>query len=218
MASRLVDEIDYLEKRYSLTGNIAIPDAASDIHIEADLKSRTLHFSMTVDAPADKATGKARVNWILKQLNKCEINGVSISAIWPSRAPDTTRNLPELRQDPPSILSAGSKTVPRAFRIDMTVDNPRRFSGRRTFIEDLESAIPSFYDNVVQHIQRWQPKPPKPIASSQLKDPSPPESIEVDQVLSDEEVKSKPDPIRLPIPGNKHIELLEIPAFLKRLE
>ena len=218
MASRLADDVDHLEKKHSLIGSIAIPDAASDIHVEADLKSRILNVSMTVDAPADRATGKARINWIRKQLTKCEIDGVSISAIWPSKAPDTTQNLSELRQDSLSILSAGSKTPPRAFRIGLTVDNPRRFSGRRTFIEDLESVIPSFYDNVGQHLQRWQPKPPKPIRSNQLKDPSHPDSDAGKRGGGDEEEKTKPVPVKLPMPGNKHTELLEIPAFLKRLE
>ncbi len=218
MASRLADDVDHLEKKHSLIGSIAIPDAASDLHVKADLKSRILHLSMTVDAPADRATGKARINWLLKQLNKCEIDGVSISAIWPSRAPDTTQNLSELRQESQSILSEGSKTPPRAFRIALTVDNPRRFTGRRTFVEDLESVIPSFYDNVGQHIQRWQPKPLKPIASNQGKGPSPQESAAGELGVKDEKEKSKPVPAKLPIAGNKHTELLEIPAFLKRLE
>ncbi len=218
MASRLADEIDHFEKEQTLVGIIAIPDAASDIHIEADLKSRIMHLSMTIDAPADRATGKARINWILKQLNNSEIDGVSISAIWPSRAVDTTRSLSELRQDSLSILTVGPKTAPRAFRVSLAVDNPRRFSGRRTFVEDLESAIPLFYDNVGQYIQRWRPKPPKPITSKQLKELSPSESDEGQRQTEVEEKKTKQGPVKLPIPGNKHTELIELPAFLKRME
>ena len=42
----------------------------------------------------------------------------------------------------------------------MIRDIAGRFSGRRTFIEDLENLIPEFYDRIGQHLRPWAPPPP----------------------------------------------------------
>jgi hypothetical protein len=38
-----------------------------------------------------------------------------------------------------------------------------RFTGPRTFIEDVERLVPEFYTLVGQHLKAWQPKAPKPV-------------------------------------------------------
>ena len=42
----------------------------------------------------------------------------------------------------------------------MIRDLAGRFSGRRTFIEDLENLIPEFYDRIGQNLRPWAPPPP----------------------------------------------------------
>ena len=44
----------------------------------------------------------------------------------------------------------------------MVKDLAGKFSGSRTFIEELESFVPTFYDNVGQYLQTYVAKPPKP--------------------------------------------------------
>ncbi len=163
MSLRLADDMELLERKHLLKGSYEITDAASELCVEADLKSRLLSIHMEVNAPADKATGKARVNWLLRHLAKAEPDQISVSAVWPSRAPDTVRSLEELRADPTAILTEGNKTAPRSFKVCMIVDDPKRFAGRKSFIEMFDTKVPYFYDNVGQHLRKWQPKPPKPV-------------------------------------------------------
>ena len=42
----------------------------------------------------------------------------------------------------------------------MIRDLAGRFSGRRTFVEDLENLIPEFYDRIGQNLRPWTPPPP----------------------------------------------------------
>ena len=108
----------------------------------------------------------------------------------------------------------GAPLAPKSFEVFYLSDNARRFSGRSTFIEDLEQIIPDFYDNVGQRLERWVPKPPKPVAEAEAAGEK------------DEKIKSKspessiaPSPAaeskRL-TPGNQHSVLLELPQFLRR--
>src|SRR5690606_28093368 len=43
----------------------------------------------------------------------------------------------------------------------MVRDIAGRFSGNKTFIEELERLVPEFYENVGQHLQPFRPKPPQ---------------------------------------------------------
>ena len=37
-----------------------------------------------------------------------------------------------------------------------------KFSGAKTFIEQLEATLPHYYEEVGQHLRAWVPPPPKP--------------------------------------------------------
>lgn len=43
----------------------------------------------------------------------------------------------------------------------MVRDIAGRFSGNRTFVEELERLVPEFYENVGQHLEAFRPKPPQ---------------------------------------------------------
>ena len=94
-----------------------------------------------------------------------------------------------------------SNAVPRAFEIIYSIVQAGRFSGRRTFIEDIEKACPKFYVNIGQHLKRRQPSPPKPITSI--------------NTTSRAGAQRVPDTVPL---GNDHTALLEVPQFLRRME
>ena len=50
--------------------------------------------------------------------------------------------------------------VPTSFEVVVITELGGRFSGRSTFIEELEKAIPTYYDRVGQHLRKWVPPPP----------------------------------------------------------
>lgn len=143
---------------------LQIPDAASDLLIQANLVSRSISVSMKLKAPMDKKSTSARVNWLLRMLKATDQDSrVIVKASWPSIIDDTQRSLSELLEDPNIIQCDNPKHAPVAFEVMLLQDSAARFSGSRTFIEDVEEATRVFYDLVGQHLKAWQPSPPKPV-------------------------------------------------------
>ncbi|MEQ9190535.1 MAG: hypothetical protein RLQ25_08525 [Alphaproteobacteria bacterium] len=147
----------------TLSATIQVPGAASEIEVTADLQTRTLRCAMQLQAPDDRKGAGARLNWLTRQLTRCHHPEVYIQAQWPGRTPPTMSTLLSIQEGGPSgLLPENSKLVPHHFQILMIRDTAGRFSGSRTFIEELEKLAIAFYDEVGQHLRAWQPRPPKP--------------------------------------------------------
>ena len=170
---------------------------------------------MEIEAPQDRKTGSARVNWLLKQLKQTEKLNVFVRIKWPSRAQDTVCRLSDLREDPKGILSEAT-SPPKSFEVFSVSEDGRRFAGRRTFIEEVERAVPVFYDQVGQHLKRWMPSPPKPVAKDLPQSAAAPKEKMADHHAS----KGIETPVQQANfrPGNKHHSLLDLPDFLRRVE
>jgi len=200
---RVRDDLDSLCAKGRLESFLQIPDAASDLNIVADIRNRSLRISMCVDAPKDKKTTKARVNWLLRQIKEVDQTGVSIGVIWASRASTVVISLDELREHPETIGNAADGPGVRAFEVILTSNSARRFTGRRTFIDEIEFIAPSFYEKIGQHLQTWKALPPKPKHSIVNE-----KEASIDTEKATEVAQA----------GNVHHDLLEIPEFLKRVQ
>lgn len=64
-AQRQNDEYAELKEGNTLQSVLAVPDAAAPVEIVADLMRRAVSVGMTLRAPEDKKTTKARLNWLL---------------------------------------------------------------------------------------------------------------------------------------------------------
>ena len=206
------DACAQLENRQHLTAALEVPDAASDIAIAADLKARSIRIGMQIAAPQDRQRTSARINWLLRQLKDATSENLFVRIIWPRRTQDTICSLEALRTDTRKV-EAENAQPPRAFEVFLVTTDTRRFAGRKTFVEELESAVPAFYEQVGQHLQTWRPKPPKPS--------KPPEDIDKPIAEDNGGVAPKsmtPDAVapHTTAAGNRHTALLEIPSFLKR--
>ncbi|MCF6304247.1 MAG: hypothetical protein L3J33_02615 [Rhodobacteraceae bacterium] len=157
---RLKTEIAKFCETKDLTAIYQVPDAASDILVEADLTRRTIDVSMKVKAPANKQSTKARVNWLLRMI-KDEDDRIIIRAFWPSKVGHTQNRLADLREKPKIIQAENAKLAPHSFQILLIEPLAGRFAGTRTFIEDVERIVPEFYSLVGQHLKAWQPSAPK---------------------------------------------------------
>ncbi len=208
----LNEDIEKLCRHSLMEARLQIPNAASDLHIVADLRSRTLRISMRLDAPRDKKSGKARLNWLLRQLSKvADRNHVSVGLVWSSRAATSIYPLDELIDNPEVADGSRPGSEIRAFDIVLASASARWFSGRRTFIEDLELLAPGFYESIGQHLRSWQPKPPKPKHSVMEQEVEPSNSgPDPDTPKPVHEVRP------LAHAGNAHSDLLEIPDYLRR--
>ena len=158
---RLRDEIKHLKETSQLKFTLTVPDAADDINIIADIRGRTISVSMDVDAPKDKKTAKARINWLLRQLRSSKPENIIIFAYWPNRTQTSSEELENLRENPELLELPVPNLAPRKFSIKLIHHAAGKFSGRRTFIEAIEECVPHFYREVGQRLRAWVPMPPK---------------------------------------------------------
>lgn len=159
--ARIKDDAELLIKSHLLQSSVIINDAAADVNIECDLKSRTISVYMRLQAPKDKKSTKARVNWLLRQLKQTESAGFSIKAIRPGKAQDTIKPLEHLREHPELIESENGNTTATIFDIIYSIDLAGRFSGRKVFIDELEKAVLHFYVQAGQSLKAWVAPAPK---------------------------------------------------------
>ena len=159
-ARRLRDACDALVSSNELHSSFSVPNAASDLEVTADLQRRTISCSMKLSSPLDKQRASARINWLRRQLRDVDGDDIQVRAFWPGRALPTQAPLAEVKLDSKCLENESPGMVPTGFEVVTIRDIAGRFSGRRTFIEDLENMIPEFYDEVGQHLRPWAPPPP----------------------------------------------------------
>ena len=162
---RLSDDCALLCKDKRLTSSIVVPHAAAPMEIVADLNRRIITCEMGLNAPEDRKSTKARVNWLIRQIPTAQ--GGDESAIWiqakrPGRSSETARTVAELRTDPVAIDDGSTaSSPPTSFVLWMQIDDARAFGGKRKFVEELEKLVPGFYERVGQHLKAWVPPAPK---------------------------------------------------------
>lgn len=167
---KLKKQIDSLVASNSLSSKIRVPDCASDIDVCVDLARKTISVSMLVKAPGDRKSTKARLNWLTKMLPESD-EQLLVRAHWPGRAAPTTKPLADLREDPALIQCDNTDLTPHSFEVLLVQSSGKRFAGRRTFLEDVESVVPKFYDCVGANLKAWQASPPKPVKPRNAPDP-----------------------------------------------
>ena len=157
LMSRVLDRLcseQVLEMEY------VIPDGVSGLTVRADLRARTLTTSMTLGAPEDRKTAKARVNWLLRQLAKTKVGGVHVKALY-GRREDIQHPLDVVRENPGVMSKDDLKVCPKRFEVRLIGDLGRTMEGPITFIQALETHVPSFYTEVGQRLRPWVPSAPR---------------------------------------------------------
>ena len=158
---RLRDDSEMLAKEHKLTCEIEIPHAAAPLDVTADLDRRTITCGMRVSAPQDKKSTKARVNWLARQLQGAQPQGMYVKAIRTGRAPDTQAPLSDVLNDATCLEADNTNSVATAFEVFYMVDLAGKFSGSKVFIEQLEQAVPHYYEQAGQRLRAWVAPPPR---------------------------------------------------------
>lgn len=178
----------------SLSATLTVPGAAAPLDVSADMNHRTVTVSARMPAPADKQSTQARVNWLLRQLQKSPDKDVHIRLHWPGRGPHTQHTLAELRDD----VALVDRDKPKHQVVSLEVCVVRQLGGRfaqsKNFITDLETIVPDFYEDVVQNLKAWQPPAPRLRAGRTEASDVTPESLAEDF----EEMATSPSPPPLP--------------------
>lgn len=116
---------------------------------------------MRLAAPADRQRPTSRLNWLLRQLQKTDPVGIHVRVNWPGRAPATQATLEVARSSTEALLADAPNALPNSFDVLLIRDLAGKFSGRKTFLEEVEAVLPYFYEQVGQHLRPYVAKPPK---------------------------------------------------------
>jgi hypothetical protein len=156
---RMKDDLQILASDNCLRAVFDVPNTAGVIDVCADLRKRSVFSSMRVAAPADRKSTKARLNWLVKQLQKSKPDDIHIRFIWPGRGQSTQHPLAVLR-DRPEVAEEANKVV-SSFEVVFFRDIGAKFAQRKNFITELEQTLADFYEQVGQHLKAWQPVAPR---------------------------------------------------------
>lgn len=159
--ARIKADAERLKAESCLCASLLVPDAAAPIEIRADLRGRSVVVSMKVRAPEDRKSNKARLGWLLRQIEASEPDGIHLRLHFMGRAPSRQSTLAEARVDPEAV--AGGRDAPELVSMEILLvrDLAARFAQRNKFISELEAAVPNFYERVGQHLKSWQARAPK---------------------------------------------------------
>ena len=159
-ALRLRDASDVLLSSNELRSSFIVPNAAGDITVTINLQRRTVSCSMTIKAPEDRKRVASRINWLARQLKKVDSDDILVRTYWAGRSGQTQAPLSDVFSDPKCLEQGIQGSLPSRFEVVVVRDLAGRFSGRQTFIDDVEAAVPEYYDRVGQHLRAWTPPPP----------------------------------------------------------
>jgi hypothetical protein len=160
-ASRLESACAALAGPGALRAAVRVPDAVGPLVVEADLRTRKVITSVTIDAPGD-GRPVTRVNWLLRQLKDAPESLVLEASFVSSQA--TNASLLSVARENPSdlLLSNDPKRAPRSFRLAFSrTMGSKRGKGERSFVLETRKQANDFYRDLVQNLRPWRPSAPK---------------------------------------------------------
>ena len=180
----------------TLTGALRIPDAAGDISIEVDLRSRMVRYILSVAAPTE-GQQKTRVRWLYRQLRAEEnLPDGDLKAIvdWSVRGLSTAAQIGDYLDDPTMLckhkdgIPVDSQAQPRTIRVVLTRSlGSGRGRSSAPILAGISQGLENFYDKVVQNIKPFVPKPPRLAISKQEQEGSGTQEDDSDNEVSEAE-------------------------------
>ena len=158
---RYKDEFLLLKERNRLTSALEVPGAASILQIMADLIQRTIYIGMTIKAPEDRKSNRARINWLIRQLKGDIPDDLQIRLNWPGRSEGTQFPLADLLADPSVVENGKEGMQVHSFHVFVARRLGARFTQQANFISDLELMVPEFYRNIGQYLIAWRKRAPQ---------------------------------------------------------
>ena len=166
----------------TLSGTLRIQDAAGDIRLEVDLRSRVVRYTMSVAAPTE-GLQKTRIRWVAKHLrSKEDLAGLDgkINVDWEVRGLSTEARLSDYLDDSSVIcndkddIPVGRNTQPRSFKIICTRTLTRgRGRSSAPILEGISEGLRDYYHSIVQNIKPYQRKPARLAITQQGQENSP---------------------------------------------
>lgn len=158
---RAKDELTDLRETNSVRVSFDIPDAAAPLQVLADLGRRTIEVGMSVKAPEDKKSSKARMSWLLRQIKSDATDDIYVRCRWPGRSETTQFALDALQEDPSICEHDKGNLQVLGFELFVAKRLGAKFTQQANFITELESIVPWFYREFGQNLSVWRKPAPK---------------------------------------------------------
>jgi hypothetical protein len=156
--------IDDLVDYSSLYTTLIIPDAAAPLNITIDIAMKSIECSMLLIAPSDKKQPRAQITWLINQLKKADSQNVDIRSWHKGSKIFEQVSFKKVLADPKLLVSENKdKVLMSKFEIVQRIGLGTKFSGTKTFIDELEKLVPEFYTQIGMFLKAWVPPAPKPI-------------------------------------------------------
>ena len=161
-ASRTKAGLAFLRDNKQLSAELVIPDAAGPLEVVADISRRCVDVGMTLRAPEDKVSTKARVNWLLRQIKtEHQPDDLYLRLLWPGKNEPTQYLISELRENPDKAGMDKEHLAPHTFHVFYSKRLGARFTQQANFISDLEEIVPTFYREVGSYLVAWKKMAPR---------------------------------------------------------
>ena len=160
-AQRQKDELAQLRENQCVSCALVVPDAAAPIEVSADIARRTVDIGMTLKAPDDKKSTKARLNWLLRQIKADDVDGLFIRLLWPGASEATQYPVAELRNEPDLAMKGKEHLTPHGFHIFLSERLGGKFTQQTNFVSELERLVPKFYGETGAQLAAWVRKAPQ---------------------------------------------------------
>lgn len=160
-AARQKDELTQLRELHQLQVTLDIPNAAAPLEVVADMNRRTIEVGMSLRAPEDKKSSKARLNWLLRQIRVEDPADLHIRLHWPGRSEDTQFPLADLMADPGVCEKDKHGMQVTSFHVYVAKRMGAKFTQQTNFIVELEGLVPAFYRDVGQNLCAWRKPAPR---------------------------------------------------------
>ena len=160
-SARIKDEVNVLRERHVMVSELDVPDAVAPLEVLVDMKRRSVDVGMTLRAPEDKVSIKARVNWILRQVKVGNLDDLYLRLLWPGKSEPTQHLVSDLKENPELAENERGHLSPHSFYIFRSKRLGGRFTQQTNFIVDIETLVPSFYGEIGANLSAWQRRAPK---------------------------------------------------------
>ncbi|MDE2911551.1 MAG: hypothetical protein OXL68_01315 [Paracoccaceae bacterium] len=155
-AQRQKDELANLRDNKQLSVSLDIPDAAAPLDVVVDLARRCIDVGMTIGAPENRKSSKARVNWLLRQIKQDDVTDLYLRVSWPFRSMSTQHSVSDLRDDVGIVSDGKERLAAKSFHLFESKYLGARFTQQLNFISDLEQVVPAFYGRYGAGLVAWQ--------------------------------------------------------------
>jgi len=160
-ALRAKDEMNLLREHHVLGVELDVPDAAAPLEVLVDIKRRSIDVGMTLRAPEDKVSTKARLNWLVRQIKASDLSDLYLRLMWPGKAEPTQYLFSDLKAQPELAEADRGHLAPHSFHVFSSRRLGARFTQQTNFIADIETIIPKFYGDIGAELAAWQRRAPK---------------------------------------------------------